>query len=86
MVLDMSPHYRTLLITTFNFSNKSKSTNIITLHEKHKIIKNRNISHTFKKCFTYFSKTLKLKKNHLPFRTSVETLKSPIYQKNAEAF
>ena len=56
----MLPH-QTLLIATFNFSNKRKTANIIILHENHRIIKNKKISHTLNKYFTDFTKTLKLK-------------------------
>ena len=61
IVIDMLPYYRTLLITTFNLSNKSKTANMIILYEDHKI-KNKKVSHTLNKYFTDLSETLKLKK------------------------
>ena len=39
------PHYRTILIATINFSNKSKAANIMILYEKYKTIKHKQISH-----------------------------------------
>ena len=59
----MPPHYQRLLIATFNFFNKSKTTNIIILHENHRIIKKHEvITNALKKYFTDLSKTVKLKK------------------------
>ena len=88
----MLPHYRTLLIATFNFSNNnSKTTNNIILHEKHRIIKNRKASHTLNKYFTDLFKTLKLKKDISCYQKvtsgrSAEALISPVYEKNAKTF
>ena len=60
----MLPHDRTLLIVTFNFTNKSKTANIIFLHRNHQIIASKNISHPFNKYFVFSdsSKTPTLKR------------------------
>ena len=59
----MPPHYQRLLIATFNFFNKSETTNIIILHENHRIIKKHEvITNALKKYFTDLSKTVKSEK------------------------
>ena len=53
----MSPHYQTLLIATCNFSNKSKTANIIILYENYRIVTKKKISQTLNKHFTDLTKT-----------------------------